>query len=615
VCGNSQKRRNSKSKQSPVRTTKVESQGKDRFALCRSSSMSCGRLINSSAAALDGKSVLRRSSSSLGLRGPVLGGSRDSTRRKSVRIADNAEKPPDNACQRMGATAARDELPNKQSGGERSCNISLPITARTEGEICSSAKKDIPCSMKDTPKSTKDTPHAITDAALLKSRLLLQQLEQFEQHGLLEDVEYDTYSTPEVEEPEIYEMSPVSKMPANTLVSSVPSIPESSTTDGVETLDIAHMPAKCLEMIQGMWEELVRLRSKELPPADAAPKPDMVSVPSGLLEMLAKMWKEIEDSRSRDPSQVPHTDLATFKTQSVASILSQATTADGLDEEWSIGDSTSVASSRSRPQADAIRAEINSIQTLLRTSQAEVSSILAQISSNHSQLLLQQSGCAPPTGSSENANQADMKSNICSPQMLLRNCQSEPLPLPSANHQGPPSASHDVASNTSPPPHGFQPLQSPGPAMRSPIVERPAVTQSRISSPIVERPAVTQSRLSSPIVERPAVTQSRMPSPIVERPAVTQSRLPSPIRVRPAVTPAATPAMTQRLIQPESRLTSPMREQPPVTQSPLLAPTLLRQPTPLRNCAHPQHAPFSYIKRTVSIQETVSIQDTIITVL
>lgn len=99
-------------------------------------------------------------------------------------------------------------------------------------------------------KHGKDTPRSLTDAALLKSQLLLHELEQL---GLLEDLSVQEPGTKQLCESDMSTMASLS----DSEISS-----ESSTAEASQKLDVVQVPSQLLEMLATMWQEMQHLRSK-----------------------------------------------------------------------------------------------------------------------------------------------------------------------------------------------------------------------------------------------------------------------------------------------------------------------------------------------------------------
>jgi len=128
-------------------------------------------------------------------------------------------------------------------------SLTLSLTdENTEPEVCRADQHG--------KKHGKDTPRSLTDAALLKSQLLLDELEQL---GLLQDLE--TGDLP-VEASAAKQMCE-SDMSTSASLSDGENSSESSTAEAARKLDVVQVPAELLEMLATMWQELQHLRSKD----------------------------------------------------------------------------------------------------------------------------------------------------------------------------------------------------------------------------------------------------------------------------------------------------------------------------------------------------------------
>jgi len=147
-------------------------------------------------------------------------------------------------------------------------SLLLPPEAIEDTEETSTAKKDTPRSI--TAASTPNrTPRTVTDAALLKSQLLLEQLEEL---GLLEDLEAHELDENKSLVKRHDSLTPDSEM--STDVSEAGEQEDDDEQERAESMANVTVPVNMLQMMVEMWQELQDLRSKD---THAEPVPEFMS--------------------------------------------------------------------------------------------------------------------------------------------------------------------------------------------------------------------------------------------------------------------------------------------------------------------------------------------------
>mmetsp|Transcript_81651 Transcript_81651/g.134955 ORF Transcript_81651/g.134955 Transcript_81651/m.134955 type:complete len:609 (-) Transcript_81651:63-1889(-) len=437
----------------------------------------------------------------------------------------------------------------------------------------------------------KDTPRTLVDASLLKSQILLQQLEQL---GLLEDVGHGQAAESTSASKQCDLPTPISDLSTSASLSDCQASFDSSFSDKGEKMDIVPVPVQSLEMLLGMWQELQRLRTKEESSAAGEKMPekvDMVSIPSELLDMLVEMWQEMKHHLSKEDKEnhavAEHIGVLD---KSVASVASQATTADATTAD---GNTT----------ADEALSLVDSMEANVSTSTSTSSSPrrIRRAWSRPAPVLCDFAGAADRA--------ADLRNTTVNlpPQPPRKTCESVPGPF------GPPR--HIIRMSTMPPaPASARQLSSPpkatvrtdSPCAEEPCWKFPTACPSRQSSTTASFP----SRQSSTALQNAA--WSSRASPVIPSFAPLKrsynDRLLSPRSDFPKLAVATTPAMCSPRSSPASRspspAVSPRADVNTVVSAGMLRPTPRVRPSTTRLNPRAQQGPSCLVTRTVTITDT-----------
>jgi len=194
-------------------------------------------------------------------------------------------------------------------------SLLLPPEAIEDTEETSTAKKDTPRSI--TAASTPNrTPRTVTDAALLKSQLLLEQLEEL---GLLEDLEAHELDENKSLVKRHDSLTPDSEM--STDVSEAGEQEDDDEQERAESMANVTVPVNMLQMMVEMWQELQDLRPKD-PHAEQFPEcmssmasetvkpsdsPVPPPAPKFISSMASKIVKPLDASSSCSPRAIAET--------------------------------------------------------------------------------------------------------------------------------------------------------------------------------------------------------------------------------------------------------------------------------------------------------------------